>query len=207
MSQRSLSDHAGFRHTKYFNSDLRFSTPKLSTNQGYLMDGVLHSPTNPKQGESSLKTIVLPTSLTSIRLREWMRDAFFHERWERRRIQLFLCAQFHRGLYKQILWTFSILSSVINLIPQLWRRWTYILETYSSPGERCTFFLLSHAHVIGYSRLSGRLGRCCVEMHYGTVSEDAITSFIGYYKVARANWSERVPCTSPTMPKIYNPQL
>ena len=131
-----------------------------------------------------------------------MRDAFFHERWERRRIQLFLCAQFHRGLYKQILWTFSILSSVINLIPQLWRRWTYILETYSSPGERCTFFLLSHAHVIGYSRLSGRVGRCCVEMHYGTVSEDAITSFIGYYKVARANWSERVPCTSPTMQKI-----
>ena len=57
-------------------------------------------------------------------------------------------------------------------------------------------------HVIGYSRLGGRLGQCCVEMHYGTVSEDAITSFIGYYKVARENGYERVPCNSPTMQKI-----
>ena len=69
MSQCSLPDHAGFRH-KIFNSYPTFFTPKLSADQGYLrmMDGVLYSSTNPSQGGSSLKTIVLPTSLTLIRL-------------------------------------------------------------------------------------------------------------------------------------------
>ena len=55
MSQCSLSDHAGFRHKKIFNSYLTFFTPKLSAERGYLrmMDRVLHSSTNPSQGGSS----------------------------------------------------------------------------------------------------------------------------------------------------------
>ena len=47
--------------------------------------------------------------------------------------------------------TFSTLCSVINRTAQLWWNRTYILETYYSPRDS------AHAHVIGYSRLGGRL--------------------------------------------------
>ena len=38
-----------------------------------------------------------------------------------------------------------------------------------------------------------RLGRWCGELHYGTVWEDAIVSFIGYLRGCKGNWVKMSP--------------
>lgn len=35
-----------------------------------------------------------------------------------------------------------------------------------------------------------RLGRCCIELHYGNIFEDAIASIIGCFEVAQGNGSK-----------------
>ena len=204
MSQCSLPDHAGFRHTKYLIRTLHFSRQNfllIRDISEWWMVSYTALPTLVKVGPR-WRQLFCPLPLLWFDYDSEMRDAFFHECWERRRYNASYVLYFTEVYTNKQFGAFSILCSFINLIAQLRWRWTYILETYYSPGQRCTFSLVSHAHFIGYSRLSGRVGRCCVEMHYGTVSEDAITSFIGYHKVARENGSDRVPCNSPTMQKI-----
>ena len=44
-----------------------------------------------------------------------------------------------------------------------------------------------------FLELPVRLGRCCAELHYGTVLMDAIASFIGYSKGTQETGSKFVP--------------
>ena len=202
MSQCSLPDHVGFRHTKYLIRTLDFSRQNfLLIRVIWWMVSCTALPTLNKLGPRWTQ-LFSPLTWLWFDCGSEMRDEFFTNAEKGERYNSSYVFYFTKVYRNKYFGTFSILCSVINLIAQLWWRWTYILETYYSPRERCIFFLSFHAHVIGYSRLGGRLGQCCVEMHYGTVSEDALTCFNGYHKVAWENGSERIPCNSPTMQKI-----
>ena len=203
MSQCSLPDHAGFRHTKYLIRTLDFSRQNFLLIRGiWWMVSCTALPTLTKVG-LRWRQLFCPLPLLWFDYGSETRKIHFFPSAEKgERYNSSYVLYFTKVYTNKYFGTFSTLCSVINLIVQLWWKWTYILETYYSPGEGYTVFLPSHTHVIGYSRLGGRLGQCCVEMADGTVSEDAISSFIGYYKVARENGSESVPCNSPTMQKI-----
>ena len=206
MSQCSLPDHAGFRHTKYLIRTLDFSRQNFLLIRGiWWMVSCTALPTLTKVG-LRWRQLFCPLPLLWFDYGSETRKIHFFPSAEKgERYNSSYVLYFTKVYTNKYFGTFSTLCSVINLIVQLWWKWTYILKTYYSPGEGYTVFLPSHTHVIGYSRLGGRLGQCCVEMADGTVSEDAISSFIGYYKVARENGSESVPCNSPTMQKFRPP--
>lgn len=161
MSQCSLPDHAGFRHTKYLIRTLDFSRQNFLLIRGiWWMVSCTALPTLTKVG-LRWRQLFCPLPLL-----------WFDYGSETRKIHFFTSAEkgerynssyvlyFTKVYTNKYFGTFSTLCSVINLIVQLWWKWTYILKTYYSPGEGYTVFLPSHTHVIGYSRLGGRLGQC-----------------------------------------------
>ena len=56
-----------------------------------------------------------------------------------------------------------------------------------------TYLPFSPFFALVNGRLKMRLGRCCVEVHYGTVLGTLVASFIGYYEAAQETGSKSVP--------------